>query len=66
MPSNVDALFIGGNGMRAIGAISAIERSLRMPVITANQVAFWQALGKANAPATVKGYGQLLAKSPAV
>jgi len=66
VPSNADALFIGGNGMRAIGAISEIERSLSMPVITANQVAFWQALGKANASTNVKGYGQLLEKSPAV
>lgn len=64
VPRNADAVFIGGNGMRAIGAISRIERDLRRPVLTANQVAFWYALKKTNAQSPIKGYGELLATAP--
>ena len=65
VPRTADAIFVGGNGMRAIGAISRIERDLRRPVLTANQVAFWYALKKANAQLLIKGYGELLATSRA-
>jgi maleate isomerase len=40
-PKSAEAVFIGGNGLRAIGAIHALEEDLARPVITANQVAFW-------------------------
>ena len=36
--------FIGGNGLRAVSAVKALEEALNRPVLTANQVAFWQAL----------------------
>ena len=44
VPRQADAVFIGGNGLRAIGAIQALEESLGKPVLTANQVLLWKAL----------------------
>jgi maleate isomerase len=44
VPRQAEAVFIAGNGLRAIGAIQALEESLGRPVLTANQVAFWGAL----------------------
>jgi maleate isomerase len=46
VPRNAGAVLIGGNGLRAIGAIQALEESLRRPVLTANQVVLWAALGR--------------------
>src|SRR5262245_9030968 len=39
-----EAVFIGGNGMRAVGAIQALETRLGRPVLTANQVLLWESL----------------------
>jgi len=58
-PAESDAVFIGGNGLRAIGSIRALEERLRKPVLTANQVLFWQALRQAGVGAPVTGYGRL-------
>src|SRR6478609_6525751 len=44
VPNEAEAVFIGGNGLRAIGVINALEESLGRPVLTANQAAFWCAL----------------------
>jgi maleate isomerase len=43
-PKNAEAVFIGGNGLRAIGVIHTLEEDLGRPLLTANQVAFWHAL----------------------
>ena len=58
-PENADAVFIGGNGFRAIGVIQALEEELAVPVLTANQVAFWQAQRLAGSRAPVMGYGRI-------
>jgi maleate isomerase len=58
-PADADAVFVGGNGFRAIGTIAALEEDLRKPVLTANQVAFWNALRVAGVLAPVTGYGTL-------
>jgi len=60
-PPESDAVFIGGNGLRAIGTIRALEDRLRKPVLTANQVLFWYALRQAGVRASVTGYGRLFA-----
>jgi maleate isomerase len=54
-PKSADAVFIGGNGFRAIGVIEALEQNLNRAILTANQVAFWQALAlhEGSAAATV-------------
>ncbi len=44
VPREAEAVFMGGNGMRTIGAIQALEEALGRPVITSNQVTFWAAL----------------------
>jgi maleate isomerase len=58
-PAAAEAVFIGGNGFRAVGVIAALEEDLGRPVLTANQVAFWQALRLAGTHVPVVGYGQL-------
>ena len=59
VPPQAQAVFVGGNGLRAIGAIRALEETLRRPVITANQVLLWAGLRAAHVSATVTGYGRI-------
>jgi maleate isomerase len=58
-PPESDAVFIGGNGLRAIGTIRAIEGRLGKPILTANQVLFWYALRQAGIRASVTDHGRL-------
>jgi len=58
-PKSAEAVFIGGNGFRSIGIIKALEEDLARPVLTANQVAFWQALHLSGTRAPIVGYGQI-------
>jgi maleate isomerase len=58
--TDTDAIVIGGNGFRAVGAIVVLEEDLGRPVLTANQVLLWAALRAADAdPSSVSGYGRL-------
>ena len=59
VPTEAEAVFIGGNGLRAIGAIQAMEKKLRRPVLSANQVAFWRALQIIGLASKVKNYGRI-------
>src|SRR5215469_9320840 len=59
VPSSAQAVFLGGNALRAIGVIAALEEDLRRPVLTANQVSLWYALRVAGAEVGVDDYGQL-------
>jgi maleate isomerase len=63
-PKSAEAVFIGGNGLRAIGVIQALEQDLARPVLTANQVAFWHALSLSGARAPIVGYGQIFGREP--
>ena len=60
-PRQAEAVVQGGGGLRIIGAIEALERSLGRPVITANQATFWKGLEITGARAKIPGYGRLLA-----
>ncbi len=60
-PKSAEAVFIGGNGFRAIGTIKALEEDLARPVLTANQVAFWNALRISGTRAPIVDYGQIFA-----
>ena len=62
VPSSAEAVFIGGNAVRAIGVIAALEEDLGRPVLTANQVSLWYALRMAGAEVRLDNYGQLFAK----
>jgi maleate isomerase len=56
------AIFIGGNGFRAAGAIALLETALDRPVLTSNQVLLWNLLAQAGATFEVTGYGRLFAR----
>lgn len=58
-PAEVQAIFISGNGLRAVGVIAALEEDLRIPVLTANQALFWHLLRLARTRIAIKGYGKL-------
>ena len=59
VPPAAEAVFIGGNGFRAVGVIEALEEDLAIPVLTANQVLLWHMLRLAGTRAPVTGYGRL-------
>jgi maleate isomerase len=61
VPGDAEAVFIGGNGFRAVGVIESLEQDLGRPVLTANQVMLWAALRAAGAQVQVSGYGRLFA-----
>jgi len=58
-PDRADAVFIGGNGFRAVGVIDALEQDLQRPVLTANQVLLWRCLHVAGVRLKPHGYGRL-------
>ena len=64
VPKQADAVFLGGNGLRAVGTIHALEAALQKPVLTANQVLFWQALRLVRAASKVGEYGRIFKLSP--
>ena len=58
--TDADAIVIGGNGFRAVGAIAALEEDLGRPVLTANQALLWAALRVVGADrSSVAEYGRL-------
>jgi maleate isomerase len=60
VPSDADAIVIGGNGFRAVGAIAALEEDLGRPMVTANQALLWAALRVSDADtSSVTDYGRL-------
>ncbi len=65
-PADADAVAIGGNGFRAVGAIHALEKDLERPVVTANQALLWAALRAAGSDSSsVTGYGRLFGQDSA-
>lgn len=58
--TDVDAVFLGGNGFRAAGAIEALEERLGCLVLESNQVLLWSALAETGASAELHGFGSLL------
>lgn len=59
VPDTADGVFIGGGGLRAIGAIRALEEALARPVLTANQVLFWHAVRLAGVEEPIVHYGRI-------
>ncbi len=64
-PSKAEAVVVAGNGLRAVGAIEALEATLARPVITANQAMLWQGLRVAGVPSRLDHYGQLFGRDVA-
>jgi maleate isomerase len=63
VPHQAEIVFISGNGLRAVGAIHALEESLRRPVLTANQVALWEALRGLGTISKIIQYGSIFTNS---
>jgi maleate isomerase len=63
---DAEAVFIGGNGFRAAGAIAPLEAAIGRPVLTSNQVLLWNLLAHAGATFEVRGYGELFVHKPPV
>jgi len=59
VPPRAEAVFIGGNGLRAVGIIQALEEDLQRPVISANQVLMWHLLRLAGTRVPLSNYGGL-------
>lgn len=60
VPSDAEAVVVGGNGFRAVGAAENMERAKDRPVPAANQVLLWAALRAAGTPSEgIEGYGRL-------
>jgi maleate isomerase len=59
MPVGADAVAIGGNGLRAVGIIQALEEDVDLPVLTANQVLLWHLLRLSGTHVPIAGYGRL-------
>jgi len=59
VPDSTEAVFLGGGGLRAIGAIDALEKALARPVLSANQVVFWNALRSAGIEESIARYGRI-------
>jgi maleate isomerase len=59
VPVGADAVAIGGNGLRAVGIIQALEEDLDLPVLTANQVLLWHLLRLSGTHVPIAGYGRL-------
>jgi maleate isomerase len=64
VPDAAQAVFIGGNGFRAAGAIEALEAAVGCHVLTSNQVLLWQLLAYAGDTCEINGYGRLFAHKP--
>ncbi len=58
VPADSEAVYIGGNGLRAVGVIHALEEDLGIPVLTANQALLWHLLRLAGTHVPVVGYGR--------
>lgn len=56
-----EAIFIGGNGFRAAGAIGPLETAIGRPVLTSNQVLLWNLLARTGTRREINGYGRLFA-----
>lgn len=59
VPDDAQAVYIGGNGFRAVGAIEAIEAELGRPVVTANQALLWNLLTLTRHGEMPVAYGRL-------
>jgi maleate isomerase len=56
---SAEAVFIAGNGLRAAGAIEALECRLGLPVLAANQVLLWDGLQRVGQASRVEAYGRI-------
>jgi maleate isomerase len=58
-PADADGVLIAGTGFRCVAIIEALERDLKRPVLSANQVSLWHCLRLSGVHTDVAGYGSL-------
>jgi len=63
VPRQAQAVFVAGNGLRAIGTIQPLEHILGKPVLTANQVCLWKALQLVGSTSVPTQYGRIFTLS---
>jgi maleate isomerase len=61
-PRSAEAVFIGGNGLRVVGLIRALESRLSRPVLSANQVVLWEGLRTVEDAEAITRYGSIFSK----
>ncbi len=59
-PADADGVLIAGTGFRCVAILDALEKELKRPVLSANQVSLWHCLRLAGVQAKISGYGSLL------
>lgn len=59
-PADADGVLIAGTGFRCVAILDALEKALKRPVLSANQVSLWNCLRLAGVQAKISGYGSLL------
>jgi maleate isomerase len=60
VPGDVDAVFLGGNGFRAVRAVGPLEQRLDRLVLESNQVLLWSVNESLGTPLDVRNFGRLL------
>lgn len=55
-----DCIFISCTNTRSIEVIEALEKELKKPVLSSNQVSLWDSLRKISFNRNIKGYGSIL------
>ena len=58
---DADGVFISCTNLRSVGAITALEADLGIPVVSAIQASFWDCLRIAGVRDQVNGFGRLFA-----
>lgn len=58
-PAAADAVLIAGTGFRCVAILDALERDLKRPVLSANQVSLWHCLRLSGVQGGPAGYGSL-------
>lgn len=64
LSDRAEAVFLGGNGFHAAGAVDEIERRTGRLVLEANQVLLWSILAETTSTLDITAYGQLLRGRP--
>ncbi len=64
LSARAEAVFLGGNGFDAAGAIDEIERRTGRLVLEANQVLLWSILAESQSTLDITAYGRLLRARP--
>src|SRR4029077_712582 len=60
---HVDGIWLPGAALPTVAVVDALERELRVPVVTSKQAMVWAALHQANIGDRIQGYGRLFERS---